>query len=73
MTPTDKEPMTQESQSALGYSWSGTFLSPGGGLFIKKDELKRLGLKRQKIGGRHLYGEDTWHPSHFDYQRDYWL
>ena len=40
MTPTDKEPMTQESQSALGYSWSGTFLSPGGGLFIKKDELK---------------------------------
>ena len=21
MTPTDKEPMTQESQSALGYSW----------------------------------------------------
>lgn len=73
MTPTDKEPMTQESQSALGYSWSGTFLSPGGGLFIKKDELKRLGLKRQKIGGRHLYGEDTWNTGYFDYQRDYWL
>lgn len=59
MTPTDKEPMVQESQSALGYSWSGTFLTPGGGLFIKNDELKRLGLKRQRFGVRYLYGEDS--------------
>lgn len=50
MTSTNKEPMTQYSQSALGYSVSGTFLSPGGGIFIKKSELSRLGLKKQKIG-----------------------
>ncbi len=36
MTSTTKEPVTQYSQSALGYSMSGTFLVPGGGLFIKK-------------------------------------
>lgn len=50
MTSTDKEPMTQYSESALGYTVSGTFLTPGGGIFIKDDELKALGLKRQKIG-----------------------
>jgi hypothetical protein len=50
MTSTDTEPMTQMSQSALGYSVSGTYLVPGGGLFIKKSELARLGLKRQQIG-----------------------
>lgn len=49
MTSTNSEPMTQTSQSALGYSWSGTFLVPGGGLFIKKSELGRLGLLTQKI------------------------
>ena len=41
--------MTQESQSALGYSWSGTYFNAGGGLFVKNSELKRLGLRRQKI------------------------
>lgn len=50
MTATTGEPMTQESQSALGYSWSGTYLVPGGGLFIKNSELQRLGLKKQKMG-----------------------
>lgn len=50
MTSTDQEPTTQFSQSALGYSVSGTYLVPGGGLFIKKSELARLGLKRQRIG-----------------------
>ena len=50
MTSTNQEPMTQYSESALGYSVSGTFLTPGGGLFIKSSELARLGLKRQKIG-----------------------
>lgn len=50
MTATDQEPMTQYSESALGYSFSGSFLVPGGGLFIKKSELSRLGLKRQRYG-----------------------
>ena len=54
MTSTNQEPMSQYSESALGYSVSGTFLSPGGGVFIKKSELKRLGLNRQRIGSIEL-------------------
>lgn len=50
LTSTDAEPMTQYSESALGYSVSGSYLVPGGGLFIKKSELARLGLKRQRMG-----------------------
>lgn len=48
MTSTNSEPTTQFSESALGYSVSGTYLVPGGGLFIKNSELARLGLKRQQ-------------------------
>lgn len=55
MTSTNQEPMTQTSESALGYSFSGTFLVPGGGLFIKKSELDRLGLKKQRYGVIELY------------------
>lgn len=58
MTSTDQEPMTQFSQSAGGYSVSGSFLTPGGGLFIKKSELSRLGLKRQRYGVIDVYGTD---------------
>ena len=58
MTATNQEPMTQRSQSALGYAMSGTFLVPGGGLFIKKSELARLGLRRQRYGVMTLYGDD---------------
>lgn len=50
MTATDQEPMTQMSQSALGYSVQGSFLVPGGGIFIKRDELKALGLRKQRMG-----------------------
>ena len=55
MTSTESEPMTQFSQSALGYSVSGTYLVPGGGLFIKKSELARLGLRRQRFGLIEMY------------------
>lgn len=58
MTSTNSEPMTQMSQSALGYTTSGTFLVPGGGLFIKKSELARLGLRRQRIRMVDPYGAD---------------
>lgn len=58
MTSTNSEPMEQMSQSALGYTVSGIFLVPGGGLFIKKTELARLGLRRQKCGVVNLYGND---------------
>lgn len=57
MTSTSQEPMSQFSQSALGYTVSGTYLVPGGGLFIKKSELARLGLRRQQIGVIDFYGE----------------
>lgn len=58
MTSTNSEPMSQMSQSALGYSVSGTYLVPGGGLFIKKSELARLGLRRQRFGVMEIYGDD---------------
>lgn len=50
MSSTDTEPMTQMSQAAGGYSFSGSFLSPGGGIFIKNSEWAALGLRRQSIG-----------------------
>lgn len=58
LTSTNQEPMTQMSQSALGYSVQGTFLVPGGGLFIKKSELARLGLRKQRYGVIDFYGKD---------------
>src|SRR5690625_1521284 len=58
MTSTTQEPMTQYSESALGYSVSGTFLTPGGGLFIKRDELKALGLRKQRMGVIEPYDYD---------------
>ncbi len=66
MTSTDAEPMTQFSQTALGYTAQGTYLVPGGGLFIKNSELKRLGLRRQRYGAMEVYGNaaerDIGHP-----------
>ena len=59
MTSTNSEPMTQMSESALGYSVSGSYLVPGGGLFIKRAELKRLGLVRQKYGVIEFYGSKS--------------
>ena len=45
MTSTDQEPVTQFAESALGYSVSGSYLVPGGGLFIKDSEWKCMGIK----------------------------
>ena len=56
-TPTNQEPVSQFTESAMGYSYSGTYLVPGGGVFIKKAALARLGLKRQKMGGMKLWGD----------------
>lgn len=51
------EPLSQESQSALGYTWSGTYAIPGGGIAgaIMKNDLKRLGLRRQRYGVMYLW------------------
>ena len=59
MTPTTGAPMSQFSESAGGYAVSGTFLNPGGGLFIKDSELKRIGLKVQRYGVLEFYGDDS--------------
>lgn len=56
MTATDQEPLTQFTQTAGPYSATGTYLVPGGGLFIKRSELARLGLRRQKYGAVDIYG-----------------
>lgn len=64
MTSTDSEPMTQSTESALGYSWSGSYLVPGGGLFIKRSELARLGLRKQNFGVIEPYDYDQ---RDFDY------
>lgn len=58
MTSTNQEPTTQFAQSALGYSVSGSFLVPGGGLFIKKSELARLGLRSQSVRLVQMYDYD---------------
>lgn len=49
---TEGDAMTQESQAALGYSWSGTYAVPGGGIAnsIMNNDLKKLGLLSQQIG-----------------------
>lgn len=54
---TTSELMAQESQGALGYTWSGTYAIPGGGIAqsIMRNDLKRLGLKRQQIGVLEVY------------------
>lgn len=58
MTATDAEPMTQMSETAGSVSISGTYLVPGGGLFIKKSELARLGLRRQRFGVLEFYSSE---------------
>ncbi|MBQ9027398.1 MAG: hypothetical protein IJ110_01395 [Lachnospiraceae bacterium] len=57
---TTGDAMVQESQAALGYTWSGTYAVPGGGIAqaIMNNDLKRLGLRRQRIGVIDLYGID---------------
>lgn len=54
---TTGEPMSQESQSALGYSWSGTYAIPGGGaaMSLLNNERKMLGLKRQRYGAMEIW------------------
>ena len=55
------DPMSQESQAGLGYSWSGTYAIPGGGIAgaIMRNDLKRLGLRRQTIGVIDLWREGS--------------
>lgn len=54
----DGEPLSQFSQSALGYTVSGSPIMAGGGISsaILKNDLKRLGLKKQRYGVIEFYG-----------------
>lgn len=58
---TSGEAMSQESQTALGYSWSGSYAVPGGGIgnAILPSDLKRLGLKRPRYRPQEIYGGET--------------
>lgn len=61
---TTSEPVSQFSQAALGYSISGTYLNPQGGIFFYDNELSRLGLrKKQRLGRIELYDPDTRNPN----------
>jgi len=54
---TEGDAMTQESQAALGYSWSGSYAVAGGGIAnsLLINDLKKLGLLRQQIGSEFLW------------------
>lgn len=49
----------QASQSGLGYSASMTYLNAGQSLYYLKNELKQLGLLRQRYGAMEVYGLGT--------------
>lgn len=46
---------TQGSQSALGYSVSYTYLNAGQDVYFLRNELKELGIMRQKCGTLEVY------------------
>lgn len=55
------DPVSQETQSANGYSWTGTYAIPGGGISgaIMNNDLKRLGLRGQRYGVIDFYYAET--------------
>jgi hypothetical protein len=58
---TTGEAMSQISESAMGYTQSGTYLVPGGGSTILNRDLKRLKLKKQQVSSVEIwnYGQTT--------------
>ena len=52
---TTEAAMTQVSQTAGPYNVQGTYLVPGGGIFIKRSELAALGLRRQRWGAMEVF------------------
>ena len=59
MTSTNQEPMTQYSESALGYSVSMNYLNAGQSLYFLRNELKDLGFMRQVYGALEVYGNGS--------------
>lgn len=50
-------PLEQFSQSAMGYTVSGTYLNPGDDIYFLNNELKRLGISKKSQG----FFIDLWH------------
>lgn len=48
-------PLEQFSQSALGYTFSGTYVNPGDDLYFLNNELKRIGIIKQRYGALEIY------------------
>lgn len=46
----DSTQLSQSTQSALGYSLTGTYIVGGGGIKLLNNELKQLGFKSQRLG-----------------------
>lgn len=59
---TDSAAVSQESQSALGYSVSYTYANAGQQLYFLRNELKELGLRRQTFGTLEVFGIGTADP-----------
>ena len=56
----DNQPaIAQGSQSALGYTATYTYLNAGQNLYFLKNELKELGLFKQKFGALEVYDNAT--------------
>ena len=51
--------VSQESQSGLGYTASMTYLNAGQSLYYLRNELKDLGIIRQRYGALDLYGVEV--------------
>lgn len=51
----DSMPLEQFSQSALGYTFSGTYVNPGDDLYFLRNELKRMGIIKQRYGAMEIY------------------
>lgn len=49
-------PIVQGSQAALGYSVSFTYVNAGQDIYFLRNELKELGILRQRYGGMEVYG-----------------
>lgn len=55
----DMPAATQTSQSAMGYSVSMTYLNAGQSLYFLRNELKDLGILRQRYGAVEVYSDET--------------
>lgn len=55
----DMPAATQTSQTAMGYSVSMTYLNAGQSLYFLRNELKDLGILRQRYGAVEVYSDET--------------